>query len=223
MFKKAIGKFNQIFDTPLKKGAFGVVVLTLAGLGIWLTYYLVSPFFIDQVVNEEFPLSAGATIPLGMTQEEVEDRMVAVSNVDAPVATPDPDIMTVMEQRDDGQSTDSSEPIVLATGSFQGADSFHLGSGTATIYELPDNSTLLRLEDFSVTNGPELHVYLSAASSPQSSSEVRENYHGLGRLKGNIGNQNYDIPADLDLSQFNSVVIYCQPFHIVFSVATLQK
>ena len=46
-------------------------------------------------------------------------------------------------------------------------------------------------------------------------------YLDLGKLKGNRGNQNYPIPADVDISIFNSVVIYCKPFAVVFSVATL--
>jgi hypothetical protein len=46
-------------------------------------------------------------------------------------------------------------------------------------------------------------------------------YLDLGSLKGNLGNQNYDIPAGTDINQFKSVVIYCLPFHVVFSTADL--
>ncbi len=81
---------------------------------------------------------------------------------------------------------------------------------------------MLRLEDFSVTNGPGLHVFLSAHPDPKSRDDVRdEAFVDLGELKANIGNQNYEIPADIEVAQYHSVVIYCVPFHVVFSVAPL--
>jgi hypothetical protein len=101
-----------------------------------------------------------------------------------------------------------------------GADSFHQGSGQATIYQLPEGGHVLRFEEFDVTNGPDLHVILVKNPSPVSSADVGDDYIDLGSLKGNIGNQNYDIPAGVDLSQYQSVVIYCVPFHVVFATAT---
>jgi hypothetical protein len=102
------------------------------------------------------------------------------------------------------------------------ADSIHRGSGTATIYRGPDGSLLLRLENFSVTNGPDLHVYLSPHPNPNRGGQVRTTgYVDLGELKGNRGNQNYPISADVDVAGINSVIIYCKPFSVVFSVAPL--
>ncbi len=117
-----------------------------------------------------------------------------------------------------------SEPIALASGSFRDADSFHQGSGTATIYLLPDGSHLLRLEDFEVTNGPDLRVLLAQPGDPMSRDELQGGgYTHLAKLKGNIGNQNYEIPADINLDEQNSVIIYCMPFHVIFSVAPLER
>ena len=79
------------------------------------------------------------------------------------------------------------------------------------------DTRILRLEDFMVTNGPDLHVLLV-----ENVEGDMGNYIDLGSLKGNIGAQNYEIPADVDLSQFSGVMIYCQPFHVVFSTAPLQ-
>ena len=116
------------------------------------------------------------------------------------------------------------EPVALASGSFRDADSFHRGSGSATIYLLPDGSHLLRLEDFEVTNGPDLRVLLAESGGPMSRDELQAGgYTHLAKLKGNVGNQNYEIPADIDLSEQNSVIIYCMPFHVIFSVAPLEK
>ena len=116
------------------------------------------------------------------------------------------------------------EPIALASGSFRDADSFHQGSGSATIYLLPDGSRLLRLEDFKVTNGPDLRVLLAEPGDPMSRDELQAGgYVHLAKLKGNMGNQNYEIPADINLDEQNSVIIYCMPFHVIFSVAPLEK
>ena len=83
---------------------------------------------------------------------------------------------------------------------------------------------LLRLEDFKVTNGPDLRVILSPAADPGSRDEVSASgYVELGKLKGNIGSQNYPIPDDVDVAAQGSVVIYCRPFHVIFSVATLRE
>ena len=87
---------------------------------------------------------------------------------------------------------------------------------------MADGSYLLRLEDFNVTNGPDLRIMLSDHADPMSKSAFQDsNYVELDKLKGNIGNQNYPIPADVDALSYSSVVIYCKPFHVLFSVAPL--
>ena len=121
------------------------------------------------------------------------------------------------------QPTAANQVQAVAMGSFKDADAFHRGSGTATIYRTPDGSEVLRLEDLDVTNGPALHVVLSTHPDPERSQQVKqEGYVDLGDLKGNRGNQNYPIPAGVDTSIHKSVVIYCYPFAVVFSVATLE-
>ena len=136
--------------------------------------------------------------------------------------------MTMMEEAIE-QSEMAMQPAAVnevqavAMGSFKDADAFHRGSGTATIYRTPDGSEVLRLENLDVTNGPALHVVLSTHPDPERSEQVKqEGYVDLGDLKGNRGNQNYPIPAGVDTSIHKSVVIYCYPFAVVFSVATLE-
>ena len=122
-----------------------------------------------------------------------------------------------------GQPAAANQVEAVAMGSFKDADAFHRGSGTATIYRTPDGSEVVRLEDLNVTNGPALHVVLSTHPDPERSEQVKqEGYVDLGDLKGNRGNQNYPIPAGVDTSIHKSVVIYCYPFAVVFSVATLE-
>ena len=113
-------------------------------------------------------------------------------------------------------------PVIVKSGAFRDADSFHKGEGSATVYELPDGSHVLRFEDFRVTNGPDLRVLLASHPDPQGRDDVQgPGYVELGKLKGNIGNQNYPFPEGVSPDDYGSVVIYCKPFHVVFSVAAL--
>jgi Electron transfer DM13 len=108
----------------------------------------------------------------------------------------------------------------LSQGSFYNVE--HNGSGKAIVYKLENGALVLRLENLDVLNGPDLHVWLSAATTPKDSVSVgKSKYLDLGKLKGNKGNQNYEIPAGTNLSDFKSVVIWCQPFKVNFSSAAL--
>ena len=116
----------------------------------------------------------------------------------------------------------ADEVKTLSVGSFRDADRSHKGTGIATMLERPDGSRLLRLTEFEVTNGPDLEVWLVAEPDPEDSSAVKKStFLSLGRLKGNIGDQNYDIPEGTDLSTYGSVVIWCEQFGVLFSPATL--
>lgn len=116
----------------------------------------------------------------------------------------------------------SEESQVLASGTFRDADRVHKGMGNAAFVRQPDGTVELQLTDFEVTNGPDLKVYLSAHADPASSSDVTgAEWVSLGTLKGNIGDQTYTLPADVDPAQFNSVVIWCEAFGVLFSPAAL--
>ncbi|MFQ5913333.1 MAG: DM13 domain-containing protein [Nitrospinota bacterium] len=111
----------------------------------------------------------------------------------------------------------------IRSGNFRDADSFHKGSGQAIIYRLANGSRILRLENFKSTNGPALHVLLASHPNPQKSSELKgKGFVDLGDLKGNIGNQNYPIPAGVNVSKQGSAIIYCKTFSVIFSVASLK-
>ncbi|NOX74619.1 MAG: DM13 domain-containing protein [Alphaproteobacteria bacterium] len=110
----------------------------------------------------------------------------------------------------------------IASGEFKGADSAHQGRGKAEILQTGSGAFVLRLSDFEVTNGPDLKVYLSAARNPVKSSDVlAARFVSLGPLKGNIGDQNYILPGDIDVTNFGSVVIWCEQFSVLFASAGL--
>lgn len=111
-------------------------------------------------------------------------------------------------------------PVSLAAGAFM-ARSRYTVSGTATVYELEDTSRTLRLEDFASTNGPSLFVYLTAADADEPDGELDADHVDLGALRGNVGNQNYQVPADVDLEVYDTVVIWCRPFSVAFGAADL--
>lgn len=119
-----------------------------------------------------------------------------------------------------GVGAGPAQPVALVRGQFGEIDALHKGAGSATIYRLPDGGRVLRFEDFSVTNGPDLFVYLAEPVAPRDGQQVRSG-HELSRLKGNVGDQNYELPADLDLGRFMSIVIFCRQFNVVFSTAPL--
>lgn len=109
----------------------------------------------------------------------------------------------------------------LAQGEFQ--NGVHEGQGTATIYQLADGSTVLRLADFQSTNGPDLHVMLTSHPAPTTQSDLMQNLIDLGPLKSTQGQQNYPLPPQTNVTSFKTVVIYCLPFNVVFSTAPLTE
>src|SRR6516162_333642 len=110
---------------------------------------------------------------------------------------------------------------VLAKGEFHNADK--TGKGTATLYQLADGKRVLRLTDFAVDNGPDLHVRLIAADDAKDTDSVKKaEFVELAKLKGNKGNQNYDLPKDVDLSKYKVVSIWCNRFSVNFAAAPLK-
>jgi hypothetical protein len=118
----------------------------------------------------------------------------------------------------------SSEPEALYTGKLEGK--IHQTSGRATIYKNKDGKEYLRLSDFTTSNGPDVHVVLVRAEDKTLEQEIVKGdleHVELGTLKGNQGDQNYDLPAAVDLNQYQAVAIYCERFHAIFGVARLEK
>ncbi len=191
---------QKVRQSPLLMGAIVVVGI----LGIAAAWWLGSPLFINTRVDEAFPIVATQVVNASPTQVATAVASAEVVNPPATAMAADP------------------QPLAVSAGKFRDGDSFHKGSGDAALYPLEDGSFILRFENFNVTNGPDLHVYLAKNADPVTTDDVNNSgYLDLGSLKGNQGAQNYTIPAGTDISQYKSVVIYCQPFHVVFSVAPL--
>ena len=104
--------------------------------------------------------------------------------------------------------------VAMVSGNFVGVgDGIHNAEGTAKVLSL-DDTKILRLEDFKATNGPDLYVYLAT-------DEKATDYVSLGPLKANIGNQNYQIPEGTDLSKYDTALVWCKQFSVLFGHASL--
>lgn len=113
---------------------------------------------------------------------------------------------------DEALPTASAE---FPAGKFVGSgDGIHEVEGDALIIKLEDGSQYVRFENFKSTNGPDLYVYLAT-------DDKASDFVNLGLLKGNIGNQNYEIPEGVDLSKYNKVLVWCKAFSILFGSAEL--
>jgi len=109
---------------------------------------------------------------------------------------------------------------ILASGSFHSVA--HKSAGQATIYQLAGNKRILRLTEFETSNGPDVHVYLVASKDASDSDTVKQaGFVELGSLKGNIGDQNYELASDLDLNKYRAVTIWCKRFSVNFATAPL--
>ncbi len=179
----------------------------LAAVAIGVGLFLFQPWqlFVDQAVDEAFPMPLSA-------QVEAQDEDLALGAEDMLDDAPTTEDMPAPAEGVD-------EPVALVTGAFQ--DRSHATRGQVAIYALEDGTRILRIEELATDNGPDLFVYLSAAGADAPSGDLDDQFVSLGRLKGNIGSQNYEIPADVDLDAFASVVIWCDRFDVAFGAANL--
>lgn len=109
--------------------------------------------------------------------------------------------------------------VPLLAGRFQ--DRAHAGRGRAIVFALPDGRRLMRFEAFATLNGPDLQVYLLTRAGAEGRADLEAGYLSLGPLKGNLGDQNYEIPAGADLSRFAAVAVWCRRFGVNFTTAPL--
>ena len=188
-----------------------IIVITFA-------IYTISPLLINTVINEPLPpssVSSDFQRFMNMTEDE---RIEAANNM---TQKQKEIIMTVAAKDNNTVSENLSVAIMSASsnetliGNFVGAgDGFHNAEGVAKIIQLADGTDILRLENFKATNGPDLYVYLS---TDKTNAEIVN----VGSLEGNIGNQNYLIPAGTDITMYNTALIWCRAFSVIFGSAQL--
>jgi hypothetical protein len=148
----------------------------------------------------------------------IDDRVdegIPVSNIDE---DDDANGATASTEADRPANTG---PVTLRAGRFSSLE--HDTSGRAKVLRLGDGRRFLRFENLSTSNGPDLRVYLSEVPASDDWYAYGERFVDLGALEGNLGNQNYLIPEDVDLSRYKSAVIWCRRFAVGFGVAPLER
>jgi Electron transfer DM13 len=177
----------------------GVLVALAIAVGVPTTWYLASPIWVRTSLVEPAPTTAAAFASTPARSTPIASPTTPPTA--APSAAPSP-------------SPTAFAPVTFATGEFSGTDEFHFGRGTATLIEIEPGRYHLRLDDFSVRNGPDLYVYLSADRDDYERGALE-----LGTLKATDGSFGYDVPAGTDVSRFRSAIIWCKQFSHLFAVA----
>jgi len=161
---------------------------------------------VDESLADAFPVAAApvATEPTTTTTTTAASPAGSTADTAAPsptTAAPEP----------------TTGPVAISTGSFYGID--HSAEGTATVYE-QDGAYILRFEDDTdIQNGPDLFVYLLESDSYEGGDPGK--FINLDKLKGNVGGQNYVLPAEFDPDVHQYVLIWCKRFNTPFAASAL--
>ena len=211
-------------------------VIVLVVPFVIVNWWLISPYFIDDVVDEQFATSISEQLVTSDDTPAVPpaqpDSEGAAEPAPAPDATDTPAAETVAEAEPapaeqpptadeppaEEEPPPPSGPVLLGAGQFVGLAG-HDGTGDAGIFRNPDGSLVLRFENFDIENGPDLRVYLvpgvDQTSLPAGSID-------LGALEGNIGDQNYELPPGTELASGAwTALVWCEAFSVEFVGATI--
>ncbi len=181
-----------------------------------VNWWLISPYFIDDTVDEAFSTSISQQLegetPAGPAAPESEGETDG-STPPATDAPTDPEEPPVTDEE-----PPPSGPMLLGAGQFVGLAG-HSGTGDAGIFQNPDGSLVLRFENFDIQNGPDLEVYLVPGSDQTS---LAEGSIHLGALKGNVGDQTYELPPSTELVPgAYTALVWCEAFSVEFVGATI--
>lgn len=200
-------------------GVIGVAVVAYLAFGVFGVHTL----FVDDVVDEAGPVfdsglrgdeidaSMRAGMDAAMEQEGTDRTAEIVADDEMPMAMPD---------NEEADEDVAMEIITLVSGEFVGRS--HPGRGRALVLNDGTEQRFLRFEDFETDNGPDLNVYLAAGTSADGDAGTfDDDFVDLGDLKGNVGPQNYEIPAGVDLDRYDTVVVWCVRFGVAFTAADL--
>ncbi|MEM9611320.1 MAG: DM13 domain-containing protein [Actinomycetota bacterium] len=190
-----------------------IVVLAVPFAAV--NWWLISPYFIDDVIDEEFAVTiTDQSTPAPSTTEAAD---ATAADEDGSTATID-GADAAAEEEPTTTTTEPAGPVLLGAGQFVGLAG-HDGTGDAGLFLNPDGTYVLRFENFDIENGPDLDVYLVPGADQVS---LPEGTIPLGDLKGNIGDQNYELPAGTELAPGPyTALVWCEAFDVEFVGATV--
>jgi hypothetical protein len=198
-----LGWHHLALEHRLLTGVVAAVAIAVAAPVGW---YTISPLFDRNTVCEASPLP-GADAGSDKCAE------VAVAATMPPSTSPSPSTDTTAPTPAPTES--AFEPVVARQGDWVSADDFHFARGKALLIETEPGKYVLRVEDFSVRNGPDVFVLLSPSNGYENAAL------NLGGLKGTDGAFNYEVPEGTDVSQYMSAIIWCRQFDVLFGHAEL--
>lgn len=192
------------------------LILAIAGVGVVIAFLAFRPdkLFVDDIVDESlsdaFSISASDGSSTTSTSEPPTNT--------APSDTAPSDSTTTVPQTTTTTQAPPTEPMPIATGSFFGID--HDAEGTATVYELDGEFALRFEDDTNIQNGPDLYVYVLPTDSYDKGDPLGD-FIDLGKIKGNVGGQNYELPDSYDPAIHQYVMVWCLRFAVPFAAAPL--
>jgi hypothetical protein len=200
--------FGRLANSDVQAMAMTSVFFLSVAVGIGLlirrrrdlAVALITPFVVVAGI-------AGVWLGLPLVTDRTVDEEVVVAT--APASDPS-------SSQGTGETGAPSDAVLVATGQFEAAS--HPGTGTASLIAVEEGSGVLTLTDFETDNGPDLLVHLVPADSPAGSADGAVS---LGALKGNKGDQQYDVPQGTDLDAGWRVVVWCRAFAVSFTEAAL--
>jgi hypothetical protein len=198
-----------------RRWPWAVLALFVALMVFVLVWFQPQKLFIDERVDEPIPtLGPQATAPPTSAAPPTTVTAATASTGPAPATTVPPPTTVAPP------STVPAGPVEVARGEFVSRD--HGTSGVARVLELGPGQRIVRLEGLDTDNGPDLYLYLTTNPAAGDEGAFDDEFVNLGRLKGNQGDQNYELPAGTDLGRLATVVIWCDRFNSAFGAADLR-
>lgn len=201
---------NKILREENNCHMFKNILLVCVGLVvIGVGYYFISPLFIKIQLNEPAPIARNESVITLQNKTDTNQTQSQTANQGSanrptlstnPVENSAPAITPVSE-------TLRNAPIIETKG--------HPASGTARLL-VTDTGTVIRFENFTTVNGPDLFVYLATDLEAT-------DFIDLGRLKATEGNINYAVPNGVDVAKYPYVMVWCKQFGVLFNYADISS
>lgn len=199
-------------------GALAVAASLYLALGV----FGVQTLFQENEVNEDFEVAADPS-----PEKKTPDAEDPESKPASETTMTDSGTEEKQERKEDEKpvagEADKEEPagpVAVSSGEFHPVD--HAGTGMATVYRQTNGTHVLRLEGLNVENGPDLYVYaIAALDATDETAALKAGFVGAGQLKGNVGNQTYELPPDYNPDTHRAISVWCKRFTSNFATAPL--
>ena len=188
------------------------IVIIIAALSVTaFAWWTISPLFINKTVEDTLPEDVRVLLENdSVSPQKEEGNPLETSKGLLSEDTSIPSRQPVVAP----ESEVPLQPTVLGPFTIEDTPG-HSASGAVRVINTPDEGAIVRYENYKGTNGPDLYVYLAK------DLDATE-FVSLGRAKGNVGNINYEVPNDIDLSEYKYVMTWCKAFGVLFDYSEIK-